>query len=84
LQALGRLSYSLYVSHFLTLELLGRATRSSRFVTSSAPRMWLTVAGGILACLVVGALVHRYFEEPVGRALRSRLDRVRLEPSPAG
>lgn len=70
LQALGRMSYSLYVSHFLVLELLAR-TRPGRLLPASTLRLWLTILAAVALCVAVGALLHRLVEEPARRRMRT-------------
>jgi peptidoglycan/LPS O-acetylase OafA/YrhL len=58
-QALGRWSYSLYLSHWITVVLL------SRFFVGAA---W--IAPAVLACVIVSAAIYVCIERPAERKLR--------------
>jgi peptidoglycan/LPS O-acetylase OafA/YrhL len=66
---LGASSYSLYLSHWFVLSVLGKA------IAPYAPTGDATAlrASGIALCLLVGLAVYLLIEQPVDRFLRSRL-----------
>jgi peptidoglycan/LPS O-acetylase OafA/YrhL len=59
LQAVGRASYEIYLTHMFV-------------VLGAMPRFFLWYVGLLLASATFGLLVHRYYSEPVNRALRQR------------
>ncbi len=72
-EAPGELSYSLYVSHFLVLEVLGRLTEKKRIIAKSAPRLFVSMLVSLLVCILVGWIIHRLVEDPARRKLRTLL-----------
>ncbi|UPG91907.1 acyltransferase [Luteibacter aegosomaticola] len=80
LQAMGRASYEIYLTHmFVVFTLVGIA----RMTATDKAWGWLWYAPAVLLAWALGHLVSVYFSEPANRALRRRLLRPASATAPA-
>ncbi|MEJ2887929.1 acyltransferase family protein [Actinomycetospora aeridis] len=66
----GRVSYSVYLTHFLVLVVLEDLGVWQRVASAPLIVRLATLAGGLALVVAVGAATHRLVEEPARRALR--------------
>ena len=82
-QYVGRISYSLYLSHFLVIMVAQYALLTWAPGLSRAVHFWVLLAGTTVMTIALSTVLHRYLEIPgllVGRALAQRLGARRDEP----
>jgi peptidoglycan/LPS O-acetylase OafA/YrhL len=80
MQWLGAISYSLYMSHLLVLELLSKTAQDWHFKSSG--RLLLVYVASLVPMLVAAHLVHVGIEEPARVVLRRMIRPVRPVTTP--
>lgn len=68
----GKISYSLYMTHFLVLMVVGKVLPWSHFLHASLPLRAGIYVGCLLVCVLVAALTYHFVEEPARRLLHRR------------
>jgi exopolysaccharide production protein ExoZ len=72
MKLLGDASYSLYLSHWMTLSAMGQVWR--RLGLGGMPGGWLLfVAAGVVASVAAALLIYRWIEMPVTDGLKRRI-----------
>jgi len=71
LQALGDWSYAIYLTHILTLSVIGLGWK--KFAFSGIIDNALMVPAMLAASIAVGGLIYRYIERPIMRAVKKNL-----------
>lgn len=75
---LGDMSYALYLTHPLTLQLVGPTVASIVW-----PHVWLYGTAMVVICLAVAAATHLLIERPITGTLRRWIDQAKVAGLPA-
>lgn len=76
---MGDASYSIYLSHFMTMSALGQIWHK---LVPDGPIGWIGFAlFAVVGCSIFGILIYRLLERPLTRAVRSLVHSAPAEPS---
>jgi exopolysaccharide production protein ExoZ len=78
-QLLGDASYSIYLSHIVTVSVTMKLAAAMDMLDTPALRA-ISMFGGTILCVAVGVVVWVVVELPVTRSLQERLHRARVQP----
>jgi peptidoglycan/LPS O-acetylase OafA/YrhL len=76
----GRVSYSVYMTHFIVLMVVGKVLPWTRYESSPLPLRIAVILGFYLAVVAVGAAMYHFVEEPARKAVRRIAGRRLHEP----
>ncbi|MBJ7339107.1 acyltransferase [Mycolicibacterium sp.] len=79
----GKISYSLYMTHFIVFEIVRKVLRWEAFADSSLPVRVSVMAFYYFACFVSAVACYKLVEEPGRRAIQRWAARRRAARSPA-
>ncbi|WP_302621247.1 acyltransferase family protein [Clavibacter tessellarius] len=77
----GRISYSVYMTHFIVLMVLGALLPVGRFADAGTGVKLAILVGHYAVVVAVGAACYHLVEEPARKAVRSRISRRSRGPA---